>query len=178
MARLTSDLAAVSAQRTLTVQVAGSGSGSVTSSPAGISCPPTCSARFAQGTTVTLTPTPDPGSTFAGWSGDADCADGQVMMDADRTCTATFLKAFRLGVWVKGKGLVKGPGIRCRTNPRANPRGCSELYPSGTRVTLRAVPAPGWGFEGWRGACTGRRPRCSLLMDGKRSVRAVFVRLR
>jgi len=54
-------------QRTLTV--AGTASGSVTSSPAGISCGSTCSATFADGTTVTLNATPAAGSTFTGWTG-------------------------------------------------------------------------------------------------------------
>lgn len=52
--------------RTLTVGV--TGSGSVTSSPAGISCPGTCSASFPNGTAVTLTPAAGAGSTFTGWS--------------------------------------------------------------------------------------------------------------
>jgi hypothetical protein len=40
----------------------GSGSGTVTSSPAGIDCPPTCSAPFKPGTVVTLQLTPAAGS--------------------------------------------------------------------------------------------------------------------
>ena len=55
---------------TLTVVKAGTGSGTVTSSPAGITCGSTCSALFASGTSVTLTATADSGSTFAGWSGE------------------------------------------------------------------------------------------------------------
>jgi hypothetical protein len=53
----------------LTVSKAGSGSGRVTSSPAGIDCGSTCSALFADETTVLLTPVADPGSTFVGWDG-------------------------------------------------------------------------------------------------------------
>ena len=45
--------------QTLTVTLAGLGSGTVTSVPAGISCNPTCSAPFAAGTVVTLTATPN-----------------------------------------------------------------------------------------------------------------------
>lgn len=52
---------------TLTVSVAGNGSGTVTGS--GITCPSTCSASYPTGTQVTLTPTPAEGSTFVGWSG-------------------------------------------------------------------------------------------------------------
>lgn len=76
--------------RMLTVTKTGTGSGTVTSNPAGINCGATCVAGFPDGTVVTLTATPDAGSKFDGWSGDPDCSDGQVTMDADKSCTATF----------------------------------------------------------------------------------------
>lgn len=53
----------------LSVTVGGSGSGLVTSANNTISCPSTCSASFASGTSVVLTATPTAGSTFAGWTG-------------------------------------------------------------------------------------------------------------
>jgi 5-hydroxyisourate hydrolase-like protein (transthyretin family) len=53
----------------LTISPSGNGAGTVTSSPAGISCGSACSARFAVGSRLTLTATPAPGSTFAGWTG-------------------------------------------------------------------------------------------------------------
>ena len=74
----------------LTITKTGAGSGTVTSFPAGISCGATCSATFASGTGVALTTAPAASSFFAGWSGDADCSDGLVTMNADKGCTATF----------------------------------------------------------------------------------------
>jgi hypothetical protein len=53
----------------LNVTLAGIGSGTVTSSPAGISCPGTCSTNFNNGIAVMLAAAANPGSTFAGWSG-------------------------------------------------------------------------------------------------------------
>ncbi len=75
---------------TLNVSKSGSGSGTVTSSPIGIDCGADCSQEYGSGLAITLTATAATGSTFAGWSGDADCTDGQVIMDANKTCTASF----------------------------------------------------------------------------------------
>src|ERR1041384_3772169 len=60
----------------LNLTKSGTGSGSVTSVPAGISCGVDCSENYSSGTVVSLTATAASGSTFAGWSGDSDCADG------------------------------------------------------------------------------------------------------
>jgi hypothetical protein len=89
----------------LTVTNTGSGGGTVTSNPSGISCTPTCTASYAAGTIVTLTPQPDATSVFGGWSGDCAFIPGPILpgpatvprglatsvtMDADKTCTARF----------------------------------------------------------------------------------------
>ncbi len=74
------------------VTKAGNGSGTVTSTPAGIHCGADCQEPYNSGTMVTLKATPATGSTFAGWSGDADCLDGKVTMKVSKTCTATFKK--------------------------------------------------------------------------------------
>jgi endoglucanase len=73
------------------VTKSGQGTGTVTSSPAGINCGATCVATYDNGTTVTLTPTPNPGSRFQGWSG-ACSGKGSclVSMTANRTVNARF----------------------------------------------------------------------------------------
>ncbi len=78
----------------LTVTKAGTGSGSVTSAPAGITCGATCSASYALNTAVTLTAARASGSTFSGWSG-ACTGTGScsVTMSQARSVTATFQPA-------------------------------------------------------------------------------------
>lgn len=82
----------VSSSPVLTVNKAGTGSGVVTSNPAGIDCGSTCSAGFTANTVVTLTATPLAGSLFSGWSGvcTGSVTTCQVTMDAAKSVTATF----------------------------------------------------------------------------------------
>jgi PASTA domain/Divergent InlB B-repeat domain/Sortilin, neurotensin receptor 3, len=76
----------------LTVGKSGTGSGTVSSSPSGVSCGTACSHAFAYGTQVTLNANPDAGSTFAGWSGACSGTSCQVTMSQGRRVTATFTK--------------------------------------------------------------------------------------
>jgi hypothetical protein len=70
---------------TLTVTNSGTGTGLVTSSPAGLDCSSAlCTTSFPYGTAITLTATPDSGSLFAGFSG--GCAS------ITTTCTVTLLQ--------------------------------------------------------------------------------------
>jgi hypothetical protein len=76
---------------TLIVGKAGTGLGTVTSSPAGIACGSDCSQAYPGGTPVTLTATASGGSTFTGWSGACTGTGScQVTMNGPRTVTASF----------------------------------------------------------------------------------------
>jgi len=158
---------------TLTVTKAGSGGGTVASSPRGIICGATCSASYINGTVVTLTAAPDtPGSTFAGWSG-ACTGTGtcSVTMSAAKSVTATFnVIKYTLTVGKAGTGsgtVTSSPsGINCGTT-------CSTSFNSGTVVTLTATPATGSTFAGWSGACTGTGS-CKMTMNAAESVTATF----
>jgi hypothetical protein len=139
-----------------TLSITKTGSGTVTSSPAGIICGRDCSEAYTTGTVVNLTASAAAGFTFGGWSG-SDCGTGSVTMNGSRTCTATFTAApqtFALNVNVikainsagTGNGTVTSnpAGINCGND-------CSESYTSGTAVALSAIPAPGSIFSGWSG---------------------------
>jgi Divergent InlB B-repeat domain len=82
--------AATMAPHSVSVTLQGSGSGTVTSVPAGINCGTDCDEPFTNGTVVALIAGPSAGSSFAGWSGDADCSDGVVSKAMPAACTASF----------------------------------------------------------------------------------------
>jgi len=75
----------------LSLLLPGNGSGTVTSSPAGIDCTLSCTASFVAGTVVDLTALPSSGATFSGWStncpGIGAC---NVTMISDEFVTASF----------------------------------------------------------------------------------------
>src|SRR6266496_1102705 len=147
---------------TLTVNKSGSGSGTVASNPAGISCGATCSAPYNSGTVVTLTAAPAGGSTFAGWSGGGCSGTGScvVTMNAATTVAATFnVQTFTLSVTIQNLISILGIGSGSVTSSPAgidcSSGTCSANFNSGTSVTLTPHPGLGSFFVGWSGACSG-----------------------
>ncbi len=149
--------------RTLSVATAGAGGGSVTSSPSGINCPGDCTEDYDHGQIVALTPTPDGTSTFAGWSGDADCSDGTVTMTSSVSCTATFdVETHTLSVATAGAGggsVTSSPsGINC-------PGDCSENYDHGQTVTMTPTPNGSSSFAGWSGDADCADGEVTMIVD-------------
>lgn len=159
------------AQHLLAVVAAGAGVGTVTSLPAGISCPADCGESFVFTTNVQLTATPAAGSYFNGWSG-ACSGTGACAFDmsVDRAVTATFGLLRTLDVTLAGGGsgsVASVPaGIAC-------PADCTQDYADGTPVTLTATPLPGSFFSGWTGDCAGAGT-CQPALDANRAVTATF----
>lgn len=129
---------------TLTVTKSGVGSGTVTSNPPGINCGADCSESYASGTGVTLAAVPAAGSVFAGWSGDGDCTDGNVTLNASKTCTALF-------------SLNTAPSITVIT-----PNG-GETWPIGSQQTLR------WSSNGVSG-----KVRIQISRNGGTTWKTIF----
>lgn len=165
----------VKTHQTLTVSRNGTGTGTLVSAPAGISCGSVCSAALPVDAQVTLTPTPAAGSFFAGWAGACSGSGAcTVSMTAARSVTATFQRITHLLSLARagegeGSVLSSPSGISCGT-------ACSKAYNEGTLVTLTAKPALGSSFAGWSGACSGSGLSCAVTMAQARSVTASFSR--
>jgi endo-1,4-beta-xylanase len=158
----------------LTVTKAGNGSGTITSSPAAITCGSTCKAVFPSGTSVTLTATPTGSAIFEGWSG-ACTGTGPctVSMSEARSVTATFLATFPLDVTKDGTGsgtVTSSPeGIACGS-------ACRASFIAGSTVTLTAKADPGSVFTGWYACGPDTSPTCSVDMGNESYVVATFDR--
>jgi len=155
----------------LIVTKSGSGTGTVTSSPAGIACGSDCSEVYAPGTVVTLTAAAGSGSRFAGWTGGGCTGTGtcvvtvnaamMVVAQFDRLCTLTVA---RLGT---GSGTVTSnpSGISCGAD-------CTEDFVCGTAVQLTAAPN-GSTFIGWSNGCSGTGA-CSVTLTTSTTINATF----
>jgi LmbE family N-acetylglucosaminyl deacetylase/NOL1/NOP2/fmu family ribosome biogenesis protein len=157
----------------LSVTKAGTGSGTVTSSPSGISCGSTCSAEFEHGTEVTLSPAAAAGSSFVKWTGSCTGSGScKVTMSAAKSVGAEFalIPKFALKVTKSGNGsgtVTSSPsGISCGAD-------CEEEYEQGKEVTLAPSPSAGSEFKGWSGACSGTGT-CKVTMSAAKSVGAEF----
>ncbi len=166
----------------LTVEKTGTGSGKVTSSPAGIDCGGECSAEFEEETLVTLEAKADAGSEFKGWSGSGCSGTGtcKVTMSEAREVTATFdeeekAPGFTLTVAVEGSG--SGTVSADKGLISCNPF-CSDEYEAGTKVLLTATPSPGSFFYSWKGCDTGtiNGRQCTVTMDKAKTVKASFIK--
>ncbi len=173
----------------LSVSLLGSGEGTVTSSPTGISCPPTCSAEFAEGTVIRLKPEPKAGSQFTSWSGcDSEETHTEgfpptciVTMSAAKAVSATFSALappnLKLNI-EEGQGtVVSNPaGLSCTGSA---PSSCEATVAEGS-VVLTASPAAGYAFKSWKGCDVGgvNGRQCTVTATGSlKTVGAKFYKV-
>ena len=174
------------AARKLTVSKSGTGSGTVTSDPAGIDCGSLCAQEFEEGETVTLTATPAEGSSFAGWSGECASTSGdecKVTMSAARSVEASFGKPGRHPNSRSPSPKGARAPARLRANRQGSPAGSSA--PPNTPPTpkspspsphKRALPSPvGPPRPSCSpGTCTGTASPCKVTIAAAVELEATF----
>ena len=154
--------------------------GDVDSEPAGIDCPPTCTASYASGTPVTLR-----ALTESDWR--RSCVgigrrctvivDGPVDVDVSVLPPPTDTSGYGLTIGVSGPGTIVGGGFHCGGST-GSALGCRQAFGPGSKVTLKAVPARGARFVGWTGFCqlAGKQRQCQVRVSTAKTVGAVFRR--
>ena len=169
---------------TVAVSGFGTGSGSVTSVPEGISCTiaagvanGTCSSVFAAGIAVAINAVSSGNGSFTGFSGACSGAicNATVVPGATTTVGVGFSAAAMpatLNVTPspasRGGGTITSSpaGINC-TISNGNASGvCSVAFATGTFVSLTQIASGGSLFQGWSGDCTGNP--CQLTMSQPR----------
>lgn len=194
-ARFTASLGTLSASVSATIArppvaltvsgVAGSGRGTVRSSPAGIDCrieeantSGTCSATFPANARVTLRSTADSRNRFAAW-GEACSTAGTgeecaVTLDDARQATARFHAMRTLSIEASaesdGEGRIVGNGLDCRVVGTAATGTCTVDVIDGTELLLSATSAGAASrqrFAGWRDVCAeSDAETCTVMVRG------------
>lgn len=156
---------------TLNMTKSGTGAGTVTSSPSGITCGSTCAAEFLQDSSVMLTGSPDSVSFFVGWSGGGCSGTGTctVPITANKTVTAIF-NPNKLAVTTNGTGVGSVTFSPIGTSCGA---GCM-LYSVGTAVTLHPLPNADSSFFGWSGGGCSGTGDCTVTLNSATSVAATI----
>jgi M6 family metalloprotease-like protein len=165
----------VSPKPLLYVWKSGAGSGTVSSTPAGIDCGSACYGLYPTGELVTLSAQPAAGSEFNSWKG-CDSVAGTictVTMNDDRMITAVFTSpSYTLTIKKAGKGsgtVTSDPaGISCGSN-------CSDSYQGGTVVKLTAASSSNSIFTGWSGGGCSGKGTCTVTVSADTTVTATFV---
>ena len=136
-------------------------------------CNSPCTLELEAGTQLDLMPKPNPGFSFAGWSGACkghkQC---KVTLDQPETLEARFvplpLYPFKVVV-TEGGGVSSEPiGLQCSQGTASS---CQGQF---AEITLMATPKPGYRFRGWTGCEAVAFPVCHIRLSRAREVLARF----
>ena len=163
-------------ENTLALKETGTGTGTVTSEPAGLECGLTCEAIFPHDQTVTLSAAPSEGKV-GGWTGcESVSGPGEekctVQVTVAKVVTVQFDAEPLLTVSKEGTGAAEGrvtstpAGIDCGSE-------CSDAIPIGETIVLEEH-AEGGSFEGWTGCTSEAEGKCEVLISAAKEVRAKF----
>ena len=122
---------------------------------------------YHYGDIITLTPSADPGWTFAGWGGDASGSDNPLTytISGDTSITATFTQdEYSLTVTPIGSGMVTIDPVQA-------------TYQYGDVVTLTPAADPGWTFAGWGGDASGSDNPLTVTITGNTSIIVTFTQI-
>ena len=146
-----------------------------------------CEYEYEYGTKLTLVPTPEAESIFAGFKAGTASASActgtgpcSFSLKADSSIQAPFELAFHtLTIALTGQGEGE---VSCAVEG-SPPEACEDEYPQGTELTLSGEAGEGSEFDGFQNAqgsastCFGTEP-CSFILSADASLQARFEPIR
>jgi hypothetical protein len=157
---------------TLTIEKIGGSLSTITSNPTGITCGSTCSFTFQIGSTITLNRNDWYQEQFTGWGG-ACVGSGvcQVVMDSDKTVTATYSVAHTIHLTLEFEVVdnppqIAGGSIVVDGTQQCYYGSCYYVFAEGETVTFYPNIYSGSTFGGWGGICAGETSwTCQVTID-------------
>lgn len=128
----------------------------------------TAGGTYPEGTSVTVTATPDSEYTFDKWSGTESSTNNplNIVITSNENVTANFIKKqYELAITIEGEGDVEEVVTQQ-----------GKQYASGSQVELTAVAAEGWQFSGWSGDIDSTDNPILVTLDKAKELTASFIR--
>ena len=124
------------------------------------------SGSFEEGSSVTLTATPNAEYEFTKWSNGSTQNPLVLTVTSDLTIQATFTKKqYELTISKEGEGTVNEKVVNS-----------GKGYDSGTKIELTAVPAGEWVFAGWSGDVNSTDNPLQVTISSPKNIKAKFVK--
>jgi autotransporter family porin len=121
---------------------------------------------YLAGDNVSLTANAATGYVFSHWEGSLEGSANpyELLISENQSVTAVFYPTVQV---------ISGPSNGGTVN--LEPAEPSNGYTPGTQVTISAVPAEGYVFNGWTGDASGLENPLTITVDGPKSLTANFL---
>lgn len=124
---------------------------------------------YQEGTKVELTANPSQGWSFNHWEGDLESNENpaQIAVSKETSVKAVFSKnMYAYDLKIVGPGAVDEYIIETKAS-----------FAHGTKILLKAIPAPGAFFNGWSGSIDGSESEITIDVDCPNSIVATFEKI-
>ncbi len=138
---------------------------SLTGGTVSVSPAPDAGGTYAKNTKVTFTATPAAGYRFGWWGGEISGTANPILLtiNSDKNITVVFIRTYTLTA-------IANPFSGGTISPTGG------IYDEGTSVTITATAAFGYRFDHWEGNASGNNPSLTITMNADKTVVAVFVK--
>ena len=158
---------------TLTIEIVDVNFGRAESSDGVIDCTSICSHLYDYNSTVDLTAFNNPNYEFIKYEYDgieSTNTSVSVIVDQNKTVRVIFSpEQFKLTTLKIGNGLITSNPVGISCSPV-----CERFFDFNTNISLTAIPDTGWNFIRWELDLNGTQTTRSILINGNKTVRAVF----
>jgi hypothetical protein len=134
--------------------------------------------KYAYGTKITLTATPEIGYGWKSWTGTGNDSSNPASITINSEKHIEVHYEERYLVMVNNQLLssanisLTGGTVSAKPAPGADSR-----FTKNSLATFFAAPAPGYRFDSWSGDVSDQEPSVSLMMDRNKSIAALFIRI-
>ncbi|MBI4188444.1 MAG: hypothetical protein HY529_04465 [Chloroflexi bacterium] len=140
--------------------------------------PPEDDGKYAYGTKVSLTASPNLGYGWKNWAGTGNDASNPATVTITNDKQVTVLFELRFLLAINNQAVTGSSANFTEGSVSLNPTpGTDARFAKDTAVTLTASPASGYRFDHWEGAASGNITAVTITIDSNKNVTAAFKKI-